>query len=179
MGFLPDSDHARDVVHAGIANPRWLCDGGENVPGVPGAYATHNFTHLARISLMMVISALLLERVFKLKYGKSSTLYCLLIISVWLVKYINIVLTYSFKAPLLLWNKKSYQLVNRSTAKSSRQCAWFQLLICLDERYVIFFVEACVCDPVLLYRRIQCLWESTHSTQTRGNQYFSSICVIF
>ena len=36
--------HARAGMHAGIANP----GGGENVPGIPGACATHNFMYLAR-----------------------------------------------------------------------------------------------------------------------------------
>ena len=34
--------HARAVMHFGIANPRWR----ENVPSIPGAYATRNFTYL-------------------------------------------------------------------------------------------------------------------------------------
>ena len=34
--------HARAMMHVEIANPRW----GENVPGIPGAWATRNFTSL-------------------------------------------------------------------------------------------------------------------------------------
>ena len=36
--------HARVVMHVGIANPQWR----GNVPGIPGACATRNFTYLAR-----------------------------------------------------------------------------------------------------------------------------------
>ena len=32
------------LMHVGIANPHWR----ENVPGIPGAWATRNFTNLAR-----------------------------------------------------------------------------------------------------------------------------------
>ena len=32
------------IMHDGIGNPRW----GGNVPGIPGACATHNFTYLSR-----------------------------------------------------------------------------------------------------------------------------------
>ena len=35
--------HARAVMHVGIANPRWR----ENLPGIPAACATRNFTYLA------------------------------------------------------------------------------------------------------------------------------------
>ena len=47
------SGHVRDaraVMHAGIANWRFPLKsaGGENVPGIPGACATHNFTYLVR-----------------------------------------------------------------------------------------------------------------------------------
>ena len=38
----PLDTHA--VMHVGIANPR----GGENVPGIPSAWTTRNFTFLAR-----------------------------------------------------------------------------------------------------------------------------------
>ena len=41
------SRHVRDtraVMHVGIANPRWP----GNVPGIPGACATRNFTYLVR-----------------------------------------------------------------------------------------------------------------------------------
>ena len=34
--------HERVVMHVGIADPRWR----ENVPGIPGAYATRNFAYL-------------------------------------------------------------------------------------------------------------------------------------
>ena len=37
-------DHARAVMHIGIANTQWW----KNVPGIPGACTTRNFTHLAR-----------------------------------------------------------------------------------------------------------------------------------
>ena len=37
--------HAPVVMHIGIANPLWR---GQNVPGIPGACATRNFTYLAR-----------------------------------------------------------------------------------------------------------------------------------
>ena len=37
-------DHARAVMHIGIANEQWW----EYVPGIPGACATRNFTYLAR-----------------------------------------------------------------------------------------------------------------------------------
>ena len=41
---------ARDVMHAGIANSRFPLNlaAGENVPGIPGACATHKFTYLVR-----------------------------------------------------------------------------------------------------------------------------------
>ena len=34
--------HSRAVMHVGIANP----GDGENVPGIPGAWTTRNFTYL-------------------------------------------------------------------------------------------------------------------------------------
>ena len=37
--------HARTVMHIGIANPLWR----GNVPGILGAWATRNFTYLARV----------------------------------------------------------------------------------------------------------------------------------
>ena len=42
--------HARAVIHAGIANLRFPLKSaaGENVPGIPGACATCNFTYLVR-----------------------------------------------------------------------------------------------------------------------------------
>ena len=42
--------HARAVMHAGIANLRYPLKSaaGENVPGIPGACATCNFTYLVR-----------------------------------------------------------------------------------------------------------------------------------
>ena len=42
--------HARAVMHAGIANQRFPLKSavGENVPGIPGACATCNFTYLVR-----------------------------------------------------------------------------------------------------------------------------------
>ena len=42
--------HARAVMHAGIANYRFPLKSaaGENVPGIPGACATCNFTYLVR-----------------------------------------------------------------------------------------------------------------------------------
>ena len=42
--------HARAVMHAGIANYRFLLKSaaGENVPGIPGACATCNFAYLVR-----------------------------------------------------------------------------------------------------------------------------------
>ena len=42
--------HARAVMHAGIANLRFPLKSaaGENVPGIPGACATCNFTYLVR-----------------------------------------------------------------------------------------------------------------------------------
>ena len=42
--------HARAVMHAGIANQRFHLKSaaGENVPGIPGACATGNFTYLVR-----------------------------------------------------------------------------------------------------------------------------------
>ena len=42
--------HARAVMHAGIANYRFplISTAGENVPGIPGACATCNFTYLVR-----------------------------------------------------------------------------------------------------------------------------------
>ena len=42
--------HARAVMHAGIANKRFPLKSaaGENVPGIPGACATCNFTYLVR-----------------------------------------------------------------------------------------------------------------------------------
>ena len=42
--------HARAVMHAGIANYRFplKSTAGENVPGIPGACATCNFTYLVR-----------------------------------------------------------------------------------------------------------------------------------
>ena len=42
--------HARAVKHAGIANKRFALKSaaGENVPGIPGACATCNFTYLVR-----------------------------------------------------------------------------------------------------------------------------------
>ena len=41
---------ARAVIHAGIAYPRFPLKSAarENVPGIPGAWATRNFTYLAR-----------------------------------------------------------------------------------------------------------------------------------
>ena len=47
------SRHVRDgraVMHARIANSRFLLNSaaGENVPGIPGACATRNFTYLVR-----------------------------------------------------------------------------------------------------------------------------------
>ena len=41
---------ARAVMHAGIANSLFLLNSAaeENVPGIPGACATHNFTYLVR-----------------------------------------------------------------------------------------------------------------------------------
>ena len=41
---------ARAVMHVGIANQRFplKLGGGENVPGIPGACATRNFTYLVR-----------------------------------------------------------------------------------------------------------------------------------
>ena len=35
--------HAHILIHVGIVNPRWR----ENIPGIPGACATCNFTYLA------------------------------------------------------------------------------------------------------------------------------------
>ena len=49
--FRHASRHVRDaraVMHVGIDNPRWL----GNVPGIPGACATRNFTYLARGPLL-------------------------------------------------------------------------------------------------------------------------------
>ena len=42
--------HARAVMHVGIANLRFPLKSaaGENVPGIPGACATRNFTYLVR-----------------------------------------------------------------------------------------------------------------------------------
>ena len=40
--------HARAVMNAGIANPRWR----ESVPGILGACANRNFTYLARCPLL-------------------------------------------------------------------------------------------------------------------------------
>ena len=45
---LPHMRHARAVMHIGIANLRWR----ENVPGIPDAYATHNFSYLVRGQLL-------------------------------------------------------------------------------------------------------------------------------
>ena len=44
------SRHARAVMHAGIANSRFPLNSaaGENVPGIPGACTTRNFTYLVR-----------------------------------------------------------------------------------------------------------------------------------
>ena len=39
--------HAPAVVYVGIDNPRWR-GGGENVPGILGAWVAHDFTYLAR-----------------------------------------------------------------------------------------------------------------------------------
>ena len=43
-GFLSDIGHANAVMHVAIANP----GGGENFPGIPGAFETRNLTYLAR-----------------------------------------------------------------------------------------------------------------------------------
>ena len=42
--------HARAVMHVGIATS----GGGENVPGIPGACATRNFTYLVRDPYVMM-----------------------------------------------------------------------------------------------------------------------------
>ena len=45
-----DVRHVRAVMHAGVANWRFPLKSKwrGNVPGIPGAYATHSFTYLAR-----------------------------------------------------------------------------------------------------------------------------------
>ena len=48
MGFLSDSGHLRAVVHVVIAKWQFPVGGEENVPGIPGACATRNFTYLVK-----------------------------------------------------------------------------------------------------------------------------------
>ena len=85
------SRHVRDaraVMHVGIANPLWR----ENIPGIPGACATCNFTYLVRgpwrvlnynanmysnIQVHLTRKCIVCKKSYKLKRGISRVLYLL------------------------------------------------------------------------------------------------------
>ena len=79
--------HARAVMHAGIANYRFPLKSaaGENVPGIPGACATCNFTYLIRGPSRRVLYCLL--RVFQGKLTVLLQRYTLPLYHLILIKY--------------------------------------------------------------------------------------------